>query len=230
MTLRRYGFNQKNWCPSAKIDIYKLFVRSQMEYGMQVNIYKKCEIQMFEKTQQLSLRIAYGVPWNTSKTALKRLSCLESMECRNLLLNARFIRPLLLGTFATIPASRLFNSVLKQKGSLAHKWNLCNHYLEQLKRVNEKSMKTTIKPVLSVVDLAIALEIMLLSAQREVDSFVATTEFVTIWPLNGAKLVSQLTLSLVIFSLTTSASQVISECFLSLPTKIFLLTSQSSLP
>ena len=147
MTLRRYGFNQKNWCPSAKIDIYKLFVRSQMEYGMQVNIYKKCEIQMFEKAQQLSLRIAYGVPWNTSKTALKRLSCLESMECRNLLLNARFIRPLLLGTFATIPASRLFNSVLKQKGSLAHKWNLCNHYLEQLKRVSEKSMKTTIKQI-----------------------------------------------------------------------------------
>jgi hypothetical protein len=147
MTLRRYGFNQTNWCPAAKIDVYKLFVRSQMEYGMQVNLYKKYEIQMFEKTQQLSLRIAYGVPWNTSKTALKRLSCLESMECRNFLLNARFVRPLILGRFSTLPACTLFNSVLKQKGSLAHKWKLCNHYLEELKRASEKSIKTTIKQI-----------------------------------------------------------------------------------
>ena len=80
MMLVRYGFNKNNWCPSAKINVYKLFIRSQMEYGMQVNLYSKHNLETFEKTQQLALRIAYGVPWNTSKTALKRLSCLETMN------------------------------------------------------------------------------------------------------------------------------------------------------
>jgi hypothetical protein len=55
---------------SAKIDVYKLFVRHLLEYGMQVTLYDSKSIQLFERTQQLALRIAFGLPWNTSKTAL----------------------------------------------------------------------------------------------------------------------------------------------------------------
>ena len=69
------------------------------------------------------------------------------MECRNLLLNARFVRPFNLDTFGSTPASRLYKTVLKQKGSLAHKWNLCNHYLEQLKHTSNETLKMTIKQI-----------------------------------------------------------------------------------
>jgi hypothetical protein len=147
MALARYGFNKSDWCPSAKIDVYKLFIRSQMEYGMQAHLYNTSDIKMFEKTQQLALRVAYGVPWNTSKTALKRLSCLESMKCRNLLLNARFVRPILLDHLQDIPASEIFHAVLSQRKSLAFKWKLGNPYIERLKRVNDKSLKRVIKEI-----------------------------------------------------------------------------------
>jgi hypothetical protein len=61
MALVKCGFNKTSWTPAAKIDVYKLFIRSQMEYGMQAHLYKSSDIRMFEKTQQLALRIAYGV-------------------------------------------------------------------------------------------------------------------------------------------------------------------------
>jgi hypothetical protein len=147
MALAKCGFNKTDWCPSAKIDVYKLFVRSQMEYGMQAHLYGSSDIQMFEKTQQLALRVAFGVPWNTSKTALKKLSCLESMKCRNLLLNARFVRPIILGQRPLVPASELFHTVLKKRKSLAFKWKLGNPYIARLTHVSDKSLKTVIKEI-----------------------------------------------------------------------------------
>lgn len=147
MALGKYGFNKTDWCPSAKIDVYKLFVRSQMEYGMQAHLYSASNILVFEKTQLLALRVAFGVPWNTSKTALKKLSCLESMKCRNLLLNARFVRPILLGQLPLVPASELFHAVLKKRKSLAFKWKLGNPYIARLTPVSDKSLKTVIKEI-----------------------------------------------------------------------------------
>jgi hypothetical protein len=147
MAMSRYGFNKSDWCPSAKIDVYKLFVRSQMEYGMQAHLYKIADIQIFERTQQLALRIAYGVPWNTSKTALKKLSCLESMKCRNLLLNARFVRPLLLNLFPSLPASEIFHAVVTQRKSLAFNWKLKNIYIQRLQLTSEKSLPAVIKEI-----------------------------------------------------------------------------------
>ena len=32
MALDKCGFNKTSWAPAAKIDVYKLFIRSQMEY------------------------------------------------------------------------------------------------------------------------------------------------------------------------------------------------------
>jgi hypothetical protein len=145
--LTKCGFNKTDWCPSAKIDVYKLFVRSQMEYGMQAHLYSSGDIQMFEKTQHLALRVAFGVPWNTSKTALKKLSCLESMKCRNLLLNARFVRPIILGQLSSIPASELFHSVMKKRKSLAYKWRLGNPHITRLTHVSDKRLKTIIKQI-----------------------------------------------------------------------------------
>ena len=147
MALAKYGFNKTDWCPSAKMDVYKLFIRSQMEYGMQAHLYSSSNIQMFEKTQHLALRIAYGVPWNTSKTALKKLSCLESMKCRNQLLNARFVRPLLLEQLPDLPAFEIFHAVEKKRKSLAFKWKMGNPYIARLTHANDKRIKCLIKDI-----------------------------------------------------------------------------------
>ena len=59
MALIKAGFNKNGWCASAKIKVYKLFIRPLMEYGMQIHLYGQKDIELFEKTQQLALRIAF---------------------------------------------------------------------------------------------------------------------------------------------------------------------------
>jgi hypothetical protein len=132
MSLISHGFNKNSWCPSAKIDVYKLFIRPIMEYGMQTHLYNKNDIDKFEKIQQLALRIAYAVPWNTSKTAMKRLSCLESMECRNEILNARFIFRMINPPYEKTPASELFTHQLASKKGYAFEWKKDNKHVNYL--------------------------------------------------------------------------------------------------
>ena len=72
MSMIKFGFNKDTWDPSSKVNIYKMFVRSLMEYGMQIHLYDKNCIEKMEKVQLLAMRIAYGVPWNTSKNAMRR--------------------------------------------------------------------------------------------------------------------------------------------------------------
>ena len=115
IALMNIGFNKNGWAPAAKITVYKLFIRSILEYGMQIHLYEGKVLNEFEKTQFLALRILYGVSWNTSKNGLKRLSCIESMQCRNEILNAKFIRNL---KDKKIPACRLMNMNLSNKKSI----------------------------------------------------------------------------------------------------------------
>lgn len=69
------------------------------------------------------------------------------MKCRNLLLNARFVRPILLGQIPDIPASELFHKVQSQRKSLAFKWKLGNPYIERLSHVSDKNLKEAIKDI-----------------------------------------------------------------------------------
>ena len=62
MSLMRIGFNKRTWAPAAKIDVYKIFIRPLYEYGMQVHLYDLKQIQTFEKSQQLALRVAFEYP------------------------------------------------------------------------------------------------------------------------------------------------------------------------
>jgi hypothetical protein len=145
MALIRIGFNKKTWAPSAKIDVYKLFIRPLLEYGMQINLYDSRSTQLFEKTQQLALRIAYGVPWNTSKTALKRLSCLESVKSRNHLLNAKFLWKLKTQADDTLPAFKTFRDSLDNNKSLTYEWRKFNQYYHRLINLSTLSIKKEIK-------------------------------------------------------------------------------------
>jgi hypothetical protein len=141
MLLAKKGFNKFTWCPSVKIGVYKIFVRSIMEYGMQCHIYSSKDIKLFEKTQQLALRIAYGVPWNTSKTALKRLSCLESIKFRNQLLNSRFILKSLLRGDKSIPAVAYMMEKLDNRKTIIYQWKHFNPTYSEVHGLDEKKAR-----------------------------------------------------------------------------------------
>jgi hypothetical protein len=137
MSLMIIGFNKDSWDASAKVDVYKLFVRPLMEYGMQISSYKKEMLEMFDRVQMMALRIANGVPWNTSKLALKRLMCLESMECRQQILNAKYLCRMESNNDLSIPAFKLFKRVKVDSKSLAYEWSHFNPIYIRLNSIND---------------------------------------------------------------------------------------------
>lgn len=147
MALIRSGFNKNGWCPSAKINVFKLFIRPLMEYGMQVHLYDQKSMELFEKSQQLGLRIAFGVPWNTSKTALKRLSCLESMKCRNETLNAKFATELFQRSDTSLPAFLMIQNQIHVSKSIAAKWKKRNKNYHRFVQSDYGGLKQLIKTI-----------------------------------------------------------------------------------
>jgi hypothetical protein len=137
LALMKIGFNKDTWDPSSKVNVLKLFIRSLMEYGMQVNLYSTSQISSLDKVQFMALRIAFGVPWNVSKNALLRISCLESMQCRNRVLNACFMKRLEYLNDNSIPAFKMFKSKRVVNGSLAYSWSRFNPYYIRLKPFDE---------------------------------------------------------------------------------------------
>ena len=69
------------------------------------------------------------------------------MKCRNLLLNARFVRPLLLNQFPSLPASEIFHAVVTKRSSLAFNWKLKNLYIQRLQQTREKSLPALMKEI-----------------------------------------------------------------------------------
>jgi hypothetical protein len=147
MCLSQHGFNRDNWTASAKIGVYKLFIRSLMEYGMQATLYNNQLIEQFERVQHMALRIAYGVPWNTSKTALKRLSYLESMKCRNKILNARFVYKCSQAINEQIPASQIMIIKRNNRNSYIRSWYSLNPYIHRLLGLNSDEFTKEIKSI-----------------------------------------------------------------------------------
>lgn len=92
---------------------------------------------MFERVQMMALRIANGVPWNTSKLALKRLMCLESMECRQQILNAKYLCRMESNNDISIPAFKLFKKVKTDSKSLAYEWSRFNPVYIRLSSIND---------------------------------------------------------------------------------------------
>ena len=95
--------------------------------------------------QMMSLRIGFGLPWNCSKTALKRLCCLEDMKCRNQILNARFChRCLHSEDRLRIPAYELWRNSLYVGKSLANGWRIDNPYYHRIVNVLDSDLLPTV--------------------------------------------------------------------------------------
>ena len=85
---------------------------------------------------------------------MKRLSCLESMKCRNDILNARFIFRLINPPHENTPASELFTHQLAIKKGFAFEWKKDNksvNYILDIKndsvKEREKCLKKRIKEI-----------------------------------------------------------------------------------
>ena len=88
-----------------------------MEYAQQSTLLGKKELDLIQRNQFLALRIIFGVPWNTSKTAMVKLACLESAKFRNLLLNASFVNDRLYQEENSNPTTVRMKELEKKQGS-----------------------------------------------------------------------------------------------------------------
>jgi len=126
--LASVGFNLKGWPLSASALIYKTFIRSIMEYGLQLQLLKKKEIQLLQNVQNLALRVCTSSSKTTSINALHKLLLIEKMEVRNTTLNYKFGLKLGNSQDESIPATLLFQDHIskKKQKSLASKWSQKN--------------------------------------------------------------------------------------------------------
>jgi len=92
MQLVKGGYSSKYWSAGIKMGVYKQFIRPTAEYGLQLKIMDTAVMDIVEAAQLKASRILLQLPWNCSIQAIRRLFCLESMQCRNKILNAKFFR------------------------------------------------------------------------------------------------------------------------------------------
>lgn len=85
------GMHGTGFSTQAALRIYKTFIRPTLEYGLQLKIVDKETINILEKAQVDALRTIFSASMNTSIGALHKLSCMESMELRNQILNMNFM-------------------------------------------------------------------------------------------------------------------------------------------
>jgi hypothetical protein len=92
MQLVKGGYSSKYWSSGIKFGVYKQFIRPTAEYGLQLKIMDTQVLDTLEAAQLKASRILLQLPWNCSIQAIRRLFCMESMKCRNKILNAKFLR------------------------------------------------------------------------------------------------------------------------------------------
>jgi hypothetical protein len=78
-------------------------------------------------------QIIFGVPWNTSQTAMVKLACLESAKCRNLLLKAAFVKDRLYQEENSNPTTVRMKELEREQGSLIHFWLQKNNLIDRLR-------------------------------------------------------------------------------------------------
>ena len=92
MQLVKGGYSSKYWSSGIKLGVYKQFIRPTAEYGLQLKIMETSVLDVLEAAQLKASRILLQLPYNCSIQAIRRLFCMESMQCRNKILNAKFLR------------------------------------------------------------------------------------------------------------------------------------------
>jgi len=139
MQLVKNGYSSKYWAPGIKVSVYKQFIRPTAEYGLQVKILEQSELDILEAAQLKATRILLQLPWNCSIQAIRRLFCLESMQCRNKILNAKFLRNLKT-LKENIQISRLANFASNNASSVYKDYIKRNEYIRDVENVSSESL------------------------------------------------------------------------------------------
>lgn len=147
MQLAKNGYSSKYWSPGIKLSVYKQFIRPTAEYGLQIKILEKSELDILESAQLKASRILLQLPWNCSIQAIRRLFCLESMECRNKILNAKFLR-CMKTLKENLQISRLVNIASTYSKSIFREYVKRNEFFRDIEQISKESeLKIKIKEI-----------------------------------------------------------------------------------
>lgn len=80
--LRAVGMNVTGWAPAASAQVYITFVRAILEYGLDIAPYSKALAELYQKVQNLALRILFSAPANTAVGAMHRVLGLQMFADR----------------------------------------------------------------------------------------------------------------------------------------------------
>ena len=138
MQLVKNGYSSKYWSPGIKLSVYKQFIRPTAEYGFQVKILEKSNLDILEGAQLKASRILLQLPWNCSIQGIRRLFCMESMQCRNKILNAKFIRSLKI-LKENLQISRLVHYASNYSKSIYREYFKQNEYIRELESISTSS-------------------------------------------------------------------------------------------
>jgi hypothetical protein len=138
MQLVKNGYSSKFWSPGIKFSVYKQFIRPTAEYGLQVKILERQELDILESAQLKACRILMHLPWNCSIQGIRRLFCIESMQCRNKILNAKFLRNLKT-LKENLQIARLVYSASNNSNSIFREYFKRNEYIRDLENTSVES-------------------------------------------------------------------------------------------
>ena len=89
--LNRYGFNLTGWPPMASRNVYLMFIRPILEYGLQaMMIEDQKAMETLQKAQNRALKTMLSVPGTASNNAIHKLLQLPSMKLRKTILNEKY--------------------------------------------------------------------------------------------------------------------------------------------
>lgn len=139
MQIAKNGYASKYWSAGIKFSVYKQFVRPAGEYGLQLKILDKSDLDLLEGAQLKASRILLQLPWNCSIQAIRRLFCMESMQCRNKILNAKFLRNLKI-LKENLQICRLVENASKSSKSVYNEFIKHNEFFREVENISQESV------------------------------------------------------------------------------------------
>jgi hypothetical protein len=147
MQVVKGGYGSKFWSPGIRFGVFKQFIRPTAEYGLQLKIMDTSVLDVLESSQLKASRIMLQLPWNCSIQAIRRLFCMESMQCRNKILNAKFFHSMeKLQDYDQI--TKLVQFTSNESNSLYKECLKLNECIRDLKSIsNESDVKNKIRKI-----------------------------------------------------------------------------------
>ncbi|KAJ3407901.1 hypothetical protein HDV05_005237, partial [Chytridiales sp. JEL 0842] len=111
--MKKKGMNGWGWRPITSRQLYPAFIRSLLEYGLQLRPLTEEELHPLQTLQNKALSAMFSVAVSTSSAALHLLTGLPPIHQRNLVLNAQYINRIHHSTKKDHPATVAYREALQ---------------------------------------------------------------------------------------------------------------------